>query len=244
MGQDKTKDLLLQTAEEMQAYCKKLQFSCFYGIAPGEQDKHIFWNLERDRDWRNFLELAKSLQVKVVYLNLTPFEEFMVDDALEGEEENIGEIESFRNKVGLIAIVDLAFLYEGFFHVYQASADWFIQFQALFESKEELGEEEIDPAVVHDWAEKLASEPRYGSCRNKSQRRYLLEELAGRNFEDLPELDILDSAEKIYFLKVKPKEDERLKEEARRLREQGLNLNAIAQKLGVTCDRVSGLLSN
>ena len=62
--------------------------------------------------------------------------------------------------------------------------------------------------------------------------------------DDLPAWDILKQAEKIYFIKVKPKEDERLKKEAEQLRDQGLNLNAIAQKLGISRDRVSGLLKS
>jgi orotate phosphoribosyltransferase-like protein len=53
----------------------------------------------------------------------------------------------------------------------------------------------------------------------------------------------LARADSIYQFEIKPKEEQRLRTEARRLREQGLNINAIAVNLGISKDRVSGLLS-
>src|SRR5574341_1324779 len=245
MGSTDRKDPLRQMGDEILNYCKEQGLRVFYGFVGDSKDKHVYWNVEHDGNWTSFLEVAKSLDLKFIYLVFTPFEEFQVEEALEAEDEDKRKIESYRSKVGYIACIDVVFLYGGVFHIFQSLADWFKEFVELTGKNE--GDEEIDEtvdiAVVNEWGDKLANDSRYGTCKNKSQRKFLLEELAGDEFLELPEEDILETAEKIYFLKVKPKEDQRLKKEAKKLHDQGLNLNSIAQKLGISRDRVSGLLT-
>jgi hypothetical protein len=246
MGSTDKKDSLRQMAGEIISYCKEQDLRVFCGFVGGREDRNVYWNVEDDSNWISFLEVAKSLDAKFIYLNLSPFEEFQVDEALETEDEDKRKIESYRSKVGLLACIDVAFLYGSIFHIFQSQADWFKEFSELTSEEEDLdrSKEEVDAAVVKEWAEKLANDSRYATCKKKSQRKFLLEELAGDEFGQLPEWDILEMAEKVYFLKVKPKEDQHLKREAMKLREQGLNLNAIAQKLGISRDRVSGLLTD
>jgi hypothetical protein len=246
MGSFDTKDPLRQMGEKVSDYCKKQSLQVFYGFVGDSEDRHVYWNAEDDSNWTSFLEIAKSLDVKLIYLDLTPFEDSQVVEALETNDEDKRKIESFRSKVGFLACIDVAFLYGNVFHTFQSQADWFKEFSELTDKKEGDGESEevVDIAIVNEWANKLAADSRYATCKNKSQRKYLLEELAGDEFDELPEWDILETAEKVYFLKVKPKEDQRLKKEAMKLRDQGITLNAIAQKLGISRDRVSGLLAD
>lgn len=243
MGSNKSSDPLSEVVAEMETYCKDQQLQCFYCLIDEEDHKPIYWDDKYDPDWRNFLRIAKSLKVNLVYFGLLYFDESEIEEALAEEEESSKEIESFRSKVGFITNIDLAFIHEGVFHIYRFSADWLDKFQELTESEAD-SDEEIDESLIHEWAEKLASHPRYATCKNKSQRGYLLEEIGGDENEDIPGWAILKEAERIYFVKVKPKEDERLKKEAEHLHDQGLNLNAIAQKLGISRDRVSGLLKS
>lgn len=246
MGSLETKDSLRQMGDKVSDYCKKQNLHVFNGYVVGSEGRHVCWNAQDGSSWTSFLEIAKSLDVKLIYLNLIPFEDSQVVAALETDEEDNTQIESYRSKVGLIACIELAFLYDGVFHIFELKSDWFMQFQELVADTEKFEEEEdeIDQEVVDEWAKKLANDPRYNTCKNKTQRSYLLEQLAGKKYEELPDWEILDLADKIYFFEVKAKEDQRLKIEALRLRDEGKNLNAIAQKLGISRDRVSGLLKS
>ena len=246
MGSFDAKDTLRQIGDKVSEYCEKQNLHVFNGYVGDSEDRHVYWNAQDCNSWTSFLEIAKSLDVKLIYLNLTPFEDSQVVEALETDDEGTHKIESYRSKVGLIARIDLAFLYGGAFHICELKSDWFMQFQELVADteKSEEEEDEIDQEVVDEWAKKLAYDPRYSTCKNKTQRSYLLEQLAGKKHEELPDWEILDLADKIYFLEMKAKEDQRLKSEALQLRDEGLNLNAIAQKLGISRDRVSGLLKS
>jgi hypothetical protein len=84
---------------------------------------------------------------------------------------------------------------------------------------------------------------KFGAARTADQREFLLETIAGPEIDKLPVGDILARADSIYQFEVRPNEEDRLRTEARRLREEGLNISAIALKLGISKDRASGLLS-
>lgn len=257
----KPSDPLLKTVEEIIDQAKGDGFVIFYGWAHGSKESTITWNEEHGGDWKKFFASTKALGAKAVYLNWAPFEQFQLDEAIaeasedqESEasaeiEEYKKQIEEYRDKVGLIAIIDLAFVLDGVFHIYQLTADWFRAFEELTAAEEqaeegEPGEEPVDKALVNKWAEALANHPKFGMCKTYEQREYLLEKLAAEEYEKLPVGYILGRAETLYLFEVRPKEEERLREQARELRKQGLNMNAIALKLGISRDRVSGLLAD
>lgn len=261
----KPSDPLLKTVEQILDHAESDGFVIFYGWAHGSKENTVYWNEEHGGDWKKFLGSAKSLGAKVVYLNWAPFEEFQVDEALEDVgpevsdkggseasaeiEEYNNEVQKYREKVGLTAIIDLAFVLDGVFHIYQLNLDWFRTFEELTAEEEEgdkgeLAEEKVDKALVDKWARELASHPKFGSCKNDEDREYLLEDRAGDEFEKLPIGDILRRAETLYRFEVRPKQEELLREQARTLRKQGLSMNAIALKLGISRDRVSGLLAD
>ena len=257
----KTSDPLFKTIEEIVAHTKEEGFVTFYGWAHGGKENTVHWNEEHGGDWKRFLESAKALGVRAVYLNWAPFEEFQVDEALadvsvdqESEasrteiEEYNQQVEKCREKVGLTEIIDLTFVVDGVFHIYQLAADWFTAFEELI-AEEELEEHEplekpVDKPLVNKWASMLANHPKFGSCKNDDQREYLLEQLTGEDYETLPLGEILRRAETLYVFEVRPKQEEGLRKQAREFRKQGLNMNAIAQKLGISRDRVSGLLAD
>jgi hypothetical protein len=261
----KPSDPLLKTVEEIIGRAKSDGFVIFYGWAHGSKENTIYWNEEHGGDWNKFLGSAKALGAKVVYLNWAPFEEFQVDEAIaEGSseatddreleasaeiEEQKKQIEKYCDKVGLTSIIDLAFVLDGVFHIYQLAADWFRAFEELTAGKEEAEEgepveEPLDKVLVNKWAEALANHAKFGICKNYEQREYLLEKLAAEEYERLPLGYILRRAETLYLFEVRPKEEERLRAQAGELRKQGLNINAIALKLGIPRDRVSGLLAD
>lgn len=255
----KASDSLSQTVEEIRTFAKEEGFVVFYGLTPEDETHTVYW-IKEQGDWKAFLEGAKTLGVKLLYLNWAPFEGFQIEEALEGvgvqdskvekaeSEECKRDVEEYRNKVGLISLIDLAFLWDGVFHVCRLTAEWFEAFEELVEEGKERAEEENerkpDKALVGKWAAELANHPKFGSCKTYAQREYLLEGLSKGDYRTLPVSDILNRAETVYLFEVRPKEEERLRDEARRLRNEGLNMNAIALRLGISRDRVSGLLAN
>ena len=263
----KSVDALLEVTGAIVKAAKGHGLVVFYGWAHGTSQKTVDWNEDHGGDWERFLDCAKAVGAKLVYVNWAPFEEFQVDEAVEHLEKSIGagsavgiekadsvasrrEIEAYRDKVGVTAVIDLAFVHEDIVHIHQCFADWFQAFEELTggleedsdESGDSFPEHVVDKALVKKWASELASHAKFGAARTGDQREFLLEKIAGGEIDTLPIGDILARADSIYQFEIKPKEDERLCIEAGRLREQGLNLSAIAMKLGISKDRVSGLL--
>jgi hypothetical protein len=87
----------------------------------------------------------------------------------------------------------------------------------------------------------VASDTGYITCRGS--RRPILEKIAGDEIENLRVYEVLSRAETIFQAEFREPAEEKLANEARALREQGLNLNAIALKLNISRDRASGMLS-
>lgn len=257
-------DPLIRVIEDIRAHAQKLDLVVFFGDLMGEEKAEVHWNEEHGGNWERFLETAKALDTKLVYLNWDSFEELDVQEALQklGEtalkaseagrifegEPRKREIEKYRNKVGLIVMIELVFLFGDTLHIYQRSPDWFDAFEGLIPKEDEDEEgrapvQEADRTVVDKWASMLASDPQFGKCKAYNEREYLLEKLTKAEFAALPVPRVIGRAETIYQFDVRPKEDERLLAEARRLRTEGKNMAAIAQKLGISRERVSGLLA-
>ena len=231
----------------------------FYGyLAEDGQHAAVHWNQENGGDWKKFLVCARTLGTQILYMNWAPFEQFEIDDAvskLESEltgasdadketQKLINQIRGFQPKVGLTCVIDLAFVANGVVHICQQTADWFDEFGDLIgEDQEEDEPEKKTPAskeVVDKWARMLASDSKYSTTR---EHEYLLEKLAGEEFSKLPTYEVLRRAEAIFQVDFKQAADAKLAEEIQELRSQGLNINAIAMKLGISRDRVSGLIS-
>jgi len=254
-------DALSKTVEEIRQVAKKGDLRIFFGWLSEENHlPGVHWNIEHGGDWKGFLDCAKAVSATVIYLNWAPFEQFQVDEAVTEIEAKLAEsdgsnderketqrllakVREFGAKVGLTCIIDIAFLSNHVVHLYQETADWFSEFEELLPEEtddEPEARKSDDKATVDKWALALASDPRY--FRSK-EREYVLEKLAGNEFSKLPIFAVLRRAEIIFQEDFKDAAEQKLVEEVRQLREQGLNLNAIAHKLGLSRDRVSGLVS-
>jgi len=254
-------DPLSKTLEEIRQVAKDSGLHVFFGwLAERNDAPAVHWNEDNGGDWKGFLGCARAVSARILYLNWAPFEQFQVDDAVseieseltesEGQDDETKEtkklltqIRAYETKVGLICIIDLAFVSNGVVHFYQETVDWFHEFEELLpddEDDEDEGRRPVDKATVSKWALALASDPRYLTSK---QREYLLEDLAGQEFPKLPTFEVLRRADAIFQADFRKAAEEKLSDEIRGLREQGLNLNAIALKLGISRDRVSGLVS-
>lgn len=233
----------------------------FYGYLAEERSvPSVHWNSENGGDWKKFFACARTVSANILYLNWAPFEQFEIDDSIAelesrtaevDEEDNetkklVSQIKSFQSKVGMICVIDLAFVANGVVHIYQETADWFDEFGNLVADDEDGDGDKtakarpVSKAVLDRWATALASHPTYPTIK---QHEYLFEKIAGEEFPKLPVYDILRRAEAIFQVDFKQQADEKLAGEIKGLRDQGLNIHAIAMKLGIPKERVSGLVS-
>ncbi len=253
-------DPLLSTLDGIRKEAEPSGLRIFYGyMAEQTNVPSAHWNRENGGDWKKFLACARTVGANILYLNWAPFEQFEVDDAVAALESKLAEntyeeeetkklvsqVRTFQSKVGLTCVIDLAFVASGVVHIYQETAEWFDEFNDLTaEEEEEDGEMEnqqpVNKAIVDKWATALVSDLKYATSKH---RDYLLEKLAGEEFSKLPAYRILRRAETIYETDFKQAAEEKLVAEIKRLHDEGLNQNAIAIRLGIPRDRVSGFLS-
>ncbi|MGO9589526.1 MAG: hypothetical protein ACLP3K_05700 [Candidatus Acidiferrales bacterium] len=258
-------DPLLTIVEEIRRSATSRGLTLFFGWLAEHEGPAVHWNEDHGGDWKAFLECASSLSAKVVYLNWAPFEQFQIDDpvaALEAElgeggvsnddtktiKEKILQLRSFNEKVGLTCIIDLAFVVGGTVHLYQKTTDWYDEFSELLpddDDEDQFAEEEkpLDSATVEKWARALAADPNYILRKGSSQHLELLKKIAGDEAEKISTYGVLNRAQAIFQDEFRQDAERKLVEEIRQLREDGLNVNAVAIKLGISKDRVSGLLS-
>jgi len=254
-------DPLSKTLEAIREVAKDSSLQLFCGwLSENDKIPEVYWDKDNGGDWRNFLGCATAVNAKVLYLTWAPFEQFQVDEVVaeleselaerEGREDGasetrelVGDARAFESKVGLTCIIELAFVANGVLHIYQENPGWFDEFEELLPEEDDQEAEErkpTDKATVNKWAMVLAGDQKYIASKD---REYLLEKLAGEEFPRLPVFEILSRAETIFQADFRQVAEEKLADEIRQLREQGLNLNAIALKVGISRDRVSGLMS-
>jgi hypothetical protein len=250
-------DPLLKTVE---AICKEAESNAlqiFYGyVAEESKVPSVHWNSEHGGDWKKFVGGAKAFDAHVLYVNWAPFEQFQIDDSVlalgssseDGDVDKettkqVDQLRAFQSKVGMTCVIDLAFFANGVTHIYQETAAWFDEFSDLVPDDDDDEAEEpksISKSDLRRWATALASDPKY--CTS-TQREYLLQQIAGAEFPQLPAYQILREAEKIYQTEFKQAAEEKLANEIQEMRNQGFNLKAIGLKLGISQGRVSGIVS-
>ena len=253
-------DPLLETVREIQEYCEASGLTVFAGHLTRDKETVAIWNPAHSRDWQAFLGVAVARVAGVVYLDWAPFEDQQIDEALIRPSDEAGaeagprveeynrELDRFRGYAGTTSLVEIAYSLGGVFHFLELAADWFAEFEDLVDAWDDGAYQprRLSRARVHELANQLVNHPHYKTCQSKAQRRYLLEQLLGREFESLRSSDtgaILDRAAAIFDLEIKPLERSYLRQRARELKEQGLSLDAIAGSLEVSRAVVKTLLA-
>lgn len=124
-------------------------FAVYYGAYPGDNLPQLAWNAELASDPEQFLEAAKSQNVRLMYINWVVFTRDTIDDnvlqAAEGREltdsetawlkDHNNRLEEFREYAGQTASVKIGFLLDGLFHFFERVHDWYESFGALIEEQ-------------------------------------------------------------------------------------------------------------
>jgi len=124
-------------------------FALYYGAYPGDNLPQMAWNSELSSDPNQFLQTAKSQNVRLLYLNWVVFTRDSIDDnvlqAAEGREltesqtdwlnDRNNRLEEFREYAGQTASVRIGFLLDGVFHFFERVHDWYESFGALIDEE-------------------------------------------------------------------------------------------------------------
>jgi hypothetical protein len=124
-------------------------FTLFYGAFPSDNLPQMEWNADLEPDPDRFLQVAKSQNIHVLYVNWVPFISETVDDnllqadegsSLSGAQANWlndhnNRLQEFREYAGQIASVRVGFLLDGVFHFFGRVYDWYESFGALIDEE-------------------------------------------------------------------------------------------------------------
>jgi hypothetical protein len=124
-------------------------FALYYGAFPSDNLPQMPWNSELSSDPDQFLQAAKSQNVRLVYVNWVVFTRDAIDDnilqAAEGREltesqtawlnDHNNRLEEFREYAGQTASVKIGFLLDSVFHFYERVHDWYESFGALIDEE-------------------------------------------------------------------------------------------------------------
>lgn len=124
-------------------------FALYYGAFPSDNLPQMPWNSELGSDPDQFLQTAKSQNVRLLYINWVVFTRDAIDDnilqAAEGRKltpsqtdwlnDHNNRLEEFREYAGQTASVRIGFLLDGIFHFYERVHDWYESFGALIEEE-------------------------------------------------------------------------------------------------------------
>ncbi len=122
-------DTTYDVFEEIESYCKTHHFTIFYGTIEDKGFPKAAWDRDEDPRWESFLSIAKSFDTKTMYLHrstLTYDEVFQASSQV--RRTHTAKIEAFTQYIGMIAYVEVSYLFEGLIHTYVYSSEWYKDF--------------------------------------------------------------------------------------------------------------------
>jgi hypothetical protein len=115
--------------EDIESYCKTHHFTIFYGTIENEGFPKAVWDRNEDPRWESFLSIARSFDIKTMYLHRSTL---TYDDVFQASSQvrrtHTAKIEAFTQYIGMIAYVEVSYLFEGLVHTYVYSSEWYTDF--------------------------------------------------------------------------------------------------------------------
>ena len=122
-------DTTYDVFEDIESYCKSHHFTIFYGSIENEGFPKAVWDRDEDPRWDSFLSLAKSFDVRTIYLHRSTFTyDDVFGTAARVRRTHTNKITAFERYVGMIAYVEVGFLFEGLVHTFLHSSEWYTDF--------------------------------------------------------------------------------------------------------------------
>jgi hypothetical protein len=111
---------------EIETHCKTHHFTIFYGNIEEQGHPQAVWDREEDPLWESFLSIAKSFDVRTVYLHRSIFTTdnlFQISSRV--RRTHTQKIEAFLKYVGMTAYVEVGYVFEGLIHTYLYRSEWY-----------------------------------------------------------------------------------------------------------------------
>ncbi len=172
--------------EKLLEKCRQPNLTVFRGYIHPEEHEVVDWD-EAAGDLWAFMDAAIQVGTRMVYVHAWKLTEDDLDTALEEDLSEGGErqeeLEAFREHVGRISLLQVLFRFDGVFHAWTSSPEWYDAFCALRDAEEEeFLDEEEDEAEDIDEPE-VRPPPRTDMlkrARDLKQQGFTLSQIAAR----------------------------------------------------------------
>lgn len=122
-------DTTYDVFEDIELYCKTHHFTIFYGSIEQEAYPQAIWDREEDPRWETFISQAKSFDVRTIHLKRSIFTSHdLYSISSRVRRTHTEKIEAFSKYLGLVAYVEVAFLFEGIIHSFFYQSEWYAEF--------------------------------------------------------------------------------------------------------------------
>jgi hypothetical protein len=122
-------DTTYDVFEDIESFCKTHHFTIFYGSIEQQGYPQASWDREEDPRWETFISLAKSFDVRTIYLHRSIFTSHdLYSVSARVRRTHTEKIEAFSKYLGLVGYVEVAFLVEGIIHSFFYQSEWYTEF--------------------------------------------------------------------------------------------------------------------
>ena len=139
---------------EIQSHLDQSNLAIFHGYSSLGESVSVYWDTERQPDFRGFLHAAEKAGVKLIVFYHQQFSLDQIDDVLEdleGSNFTREEKRSFESRLreiqkyeGFTCGVELSFAVDGRVYLYQRQTDWYRTWEDLVAEIEEAADENTD----------------------------------------------------------------------------------------------------
>ena len=140
-------DNLAGLKDDMVAFIEGHGMRRFHGYASEDEVQAIMWHSPDHSDgWKDFVELAKHCGAPFLTMHASTLERSDLDDLVQhladsrfGGDDDAEDARWLRQHIGKVGFIQLGWAYQGSMFLYEASTEWYEQYQHLLEFSEEIG---------------------------------------------------------------------------------------------------------
>lgn len=135
-------------SEEIAQYLEAEHFIIFRGLSRSADDgQFVYWDARKHPDYRQFLDCALQLGVRLIHFNAREFSAFHREDALaqledadlarDEKRELARRIEELRIYEGLTCAVELSFDFENRIYLFELQTEWYEEWHEILDEIED-----------------------------------------------------------------------------------------------------------
>ena len=244
------------------------RFHLFLPTDVAWDERVVTWDADRGLD--EFVGLAESLGVPVLYVSVTRFSDETLSELQRrllhpaGPHPEAAAIlaraETFQDR---IAALEIGWMFQGVGHFCEIEAEWYRDLEALIEDEQEsdamalaaerlLLDEQL--RLVPEWGNRVAQVTRFQQARSMSQRLEIVPEVVPEIEESTRHYrhgawiarrlvrDVARRAMQIYEFEMRPAQEKELAREAHELLSTGMKKYEVAARIGISKERLNRLI--